>query len=123
MGPPLVGHVNVTGSEEEQYRAVVVEDFKKINEHHLLDFGSGDRGGQLNGTPHEMSMRHRREFDPVDRQVVSLLGRSDVGHQPVPREEPLAVKEVEDVKHRGVRRERHEHRGAIRQQLCAQRWW
>jgi len=123
MGPLLAGRANATGSEEGRHRAVAVEDFKKINEHHLLDSGSRDGGGQLNGTLHKMSMRHGREFDPVDKQVVGPLGRTDVGHQPVSREEPLAAKEVEDVEHGGVRWERHEHRGAIRQQPCAQRWW
>jgi len=57
-------------------------------------------------------MRRGREFDPVDRRAVGPLGRSDVGHQPVPRKEPLAAKEVEDVEHREVRWERHGQWGA-----------
>jgi len=61
-------------------------------------------------------MRRRREFDPVDRRAIGPLGRSDIGHQPVPQKEPVAVKEVEDVEDRGVRWERHESRGAMRQQ-------
>jgi len=114
--PLLVGHANATGSEEGRHRAVSIEDFKKINKHHPLNLGSGDGGGQLNGTPHKMSMRCRREFDPVNRQAIGLLGRSDVGHQPVPRKEPVAAKEVEEVEHGGVRWERYESRGAKRQQ-------
>ena len=110
--PPLAGRANAGGSEEGRHRAIVIEDFEEIDKHHLLDLGSGDGGGQLNGAPHEMSMCRRREFDPVDRRAVGPLGRSDVGHQPVPQEEPLAAKEVEDIKHRGVRREGHEGRGA-----------
>ena len=116
MSPPLAGHANATGSEEGRCRAVSIEDFKKIDKHHPLDLGSRDGGGQLNGTPHEMSMRRGREFDPVDRQAIGPLGRSDVGHQPVPQKEPVVAKEVKDVEHGGVRRERYESRGAIRQQ-------
>ena len=79
-----MGCVNATRSEERRHRAVIVEDFKKIDKYHLLNRGSGDRGGQLNGTLHEIGMRRRREFDPVDGQAIGPLGRSDVGHQPVP---------------------------------------
>ena len=109
---PLIGRADAMGSEEGRLGAVSIEDFKKINEYHPLNLGSGDGGGQLNGTPHEMSMHHGREFDPVDRQAVSPLGRSDIGHQPVPREEPLAAKGVKEVKYRGVGWERHGQRGA-----------
>jgi len=49
----------------------------------------------------------RKEFDPVDRQAVSPLGSGDQRHQPVPQKELVAVEEVEDVKHGGVRQERH----------------
>jgi len=72
------------GSEEGRHGAITIEDFKKINKHHLLNLGSGNGGGQLNGTLHEMSMRRGREFDPVNRRAIGPLGRSDVGHQPVP---------------------------------------
>ena len=65
--PPLAGRASTTGSEKGQLGAITIEDFKEINKHHPLNLGSGDGGGQLNGTLHKMSMRCRREFDPVDR--------------------------------------------------------
>jgi len=113
---PLIGRADAMGSEEGRLGAVSIEDFKNINKCHPLNLGSGDGWGQLNGIPDKVSMHHRREFNPVDRQAISPLGRSDVGYQPVPRKEPVVAKEVKDVEHRGVRQERHESRGAKRQQ-------
>ena len=65
--PPLIGHVNTVRSEKRWHRAIAIEDFKKIDKHHPLNLGSGDGGGQLNGTPDEVGMRCRKELDPVDR--------------------------------------------------------
>jgi len=62
-----VGRTNAARSEKGRLGAITIEDFKKINKHHPLNLGSGDGQGQLNGTLDKVSMRHRREFDPVDR--------------------------------------------------------
>ena len=65
--PLLVGHANVVRSEKGWHRAVTIEDFKKKAEHHPLNLGSGDRRGQLNGTPDKVGMCRGKELDPVDR--------------------------------------------------------
>jgi len=52
-------------------------------------------------------MHRRKEFDLVDRQAIGPLDRGDQRDQPVPQKEPLVMEEVKDVKHGGVRQERH----------------
>jgi len=81
---PFAGHANTVRSEKGWHRAVTIEDFKKKDEHHLLNLGSGDGRGQLNGTPDEVGMHHGKELNPVNRQAISLLGSGDQRHQPVP---------------------------------------
>ncbi len=65
--PLLVGCTNVVRSKKGQCRAITIEDFEEKGKHHLLNLGSRDRRGQLNGIPDKMSMHHGKEFNPVNR--------------------------------------------------------
>jgi hypothetical protein len=93
------------GLKELPWGEVTVEDRKNKGEHHPLNFDSGDARGQRNeleGQTHQVHMALAVELDPIDITPICALGSSDVGDEPVPREEPAMTKEVVDVEYRGV---------------------
>jgi hypothetical protein len=93
------------GLEELLQGEVAVEDGKNKGEHHLLNFDSGDARGQRNeleGRTYQVHMALAVELDPINIAPICVLGGSDVGDEPVPREEPAMTKEVVDVEYRGV---------------------
>jgi hypothetical protein len=93
------------GLEELPRGEVAIEDRKNKGKHHPLNFDSRDARGrrnELEGRTHQVHMALTVELDPIDIAPICALGGSDMGDEPVPREEPATTEKVVDVEYRGV---------------------
>ena len=99
------------GGKEVGIEPLPVEELNDKSKHAPLDFGSGHgggRGNQLEGGTNQVDVAVRKELDPLDVAGLRALSGCDEGEEPVPVEEPVKTKEVDNVENRGVIGEMHD---------------
>ena len=113
---PLAYRPRGGGGKEVGVEPLPVEEFDEKGEHTPLDFGSrygGGRRNKLEGGSHQVDVAIRQELNPLDAAGLRALSGRDEGEEPVPVEEPAKMKEVDDIKNRGVVGEMH-----VREGVC-----
>ena len=102
---PLVYLPQRGRGKEVSDEPLLVEELDDESKNTLLDLGSryGRGGGnKLEGGMNQVDVACRQELDPFNTTQLRVLSGGNEEQEPVPVEEPAKVKEVDDIKNRGV---------------------